>query len=218
MSHRLSRARRGAAARTASSILRVSTSTTYHHGDLGPALLAAADELLVSGGVGALSLREVARRAGVSHNAPYHHFADRKALLKRLSERHMEQLLDAQRRAYEGAPAGSASLRAIAEAYLDYAVTQPQGFALVFDPEICVPGSPTPAMAPLIRANEDLLAEVLTTMDPSLRGAELEATVAAVWSFAHGMATLVVAGHLPREGMASGLAALMSLARTVHEE
>ncbi len=196
----------------------VPTSTKYHHGDLGPALLAAADELLVEGGVGALSLREVARRAGVSHNAPYHHFADRKALLKRLSERHMGHLLDAQRAAHAAAAPGLPALRAIAEAYLAYAVAHPQGFALVFDPEICVPGSPSDEMAPLIRANEDLLAEVLATIDPSLRAADLEAAVAAVWSFAHGMATLVVAGHLPPEGMASGLEALLSLARSVPGE
>lgn len=196
----------------------VPPSTKYHHGDLGPALLAAADELLVDGGVGALSLREVARRAGVSHNAPYHHFADRKALLKRLSERHMGYLLDAQKTAYAAAPAGLPALRAITGAYLDYAVAHPQGFALVFDPEICVPGSPSETMAPLIRANEELLAEVLTVIDPTLRGAELEAAVAALWSLAHGMATLVVAGHLPPEGMASGIDALLSLARSVAAE
>ncbi|WZH37022.1 MAG: TetR/AcrR family transcriptional regulator [Microbacterium enclense] len=196
----------------------MSRSTTYHHGDLAPALLDAADELLVAGGVGALSLREVARRAEVSHNAPYHHFADRKALLKRLSERHMGQLLDAQRRAHAEASPGIPALRSIAEAYVGYAAAHPQGFALVFDPEICVPGSPSAEMAPLIRANEELLAEVLATVDTALSGAALEAAVAAVWSFAHGMATLVVAGHLPRDGMASGLDALVALARAVPRE
>ena len=200
------------------SIVRVSASPTYHHGDLAPALLNAADDLLVAGGVGALSLREVARRAGVSHNAPYHHFADRKALLKRLSERHMGKLLDAQKQAFAGAPPGLSALRGITEAYVDYAVDHPQGFALVFDPEICVPGAPSAEMAPLIRANEELLAGVLTAIDPTLHGPGLEAAVAAVWSFAHGMATLAVAGHLPREGMASGLQALLALARTVPGE
>lgn len=194
-------------------ILPVSTSTKYHHGDLGPALLVAADELLAESGVGVLSLREVARRAGVSHNAPYHHFTDRRALLKRLSERHMEQLLEGQRRAVAEVTPGAPAIRAIASAYVDYAVAHPQGFALVFDPEICIPGAPSAEMAPLIRANEDLIAQAIVAVDPTLSGERLEATVAGAWSLAHGMATLVVAGHLPQDAVASGLDALVAFVR-----
>src|SRR5438132_123766 len=58
---------------------------SYHHGDLRSALLAAALTMLKRTGPGALSLREVARKAGVSHQAPYHHFANREQLLAALA-------------------------------------------------------------------------------------------------------------------------------------
>src|SRR5205823_3626766 len=59
--------------------------STYHHGDLPAALLRAAGRTLEKQGIGALSLRATARRAGVSHNAPYRHFPDREALLAALA-------------------------------------------------------------------------------------------------------------------------------------
>ena len=64
----------------------MSTRTAYHHGDLRSALLRASLALIDEAGIGALSLREVARKAGVSHNAPYHHFKDRGSLLAALVE------------------------------------------------------------------------------------------------------------------------------------
>jgi AcrR family transcriptional regulator len=64
----------------------------YHHGDLRRALLAASLDLVDEGGIGALSLREVARKAGVSHNAPYHHFRDRGSLLAALAEEGFAEL------------------------------------------------------------------------------------------------------------------------------
>jgi AcrR family transcriptional regulator len=59
----------------------MSKRTSYHHGDLRRALLDASLALVDEAGIGALSLREVARKAGVSHNAPYHHFPDKSSLL-----------------------------------------------------------------------------------------------------------------------------------------
>src|SRR5215470_2775019 len=64
----------------------------YHHGDLRRALLEASLALVEESGIGALSLREVARKAGVSHNAPYHHFKDRGSLLAALAEEGFAEL------------------------------------------------------------------------------------------------------------------------------
>src|SRR4029079_14956503 len=84
----------------------------YHHGDLEAALLRAAGKLLDKEGVEALSLREVARRAGVSHAAPYRHFPERDALLAALAVEGFEWLAVGQR---EAAAAGG--LRAMAEGF-----------------------------------------------------------------------------------------------------
>ncbi|MEY4878933.1 MAG: hypothetical protein RJB62_402, partial [Pseudomonadota bacterium] len=65
---------------------------SYHHGDLAPALRAAAREILEQEGLEALSLRSVARKAGVSHAAPYRHFASREALLAEIALEGLQQL------------------------------------------------------------------------------------------------------------------------------
>ena len=67
----------------------------YHHGDLAAALEDAAIQLLAERGLTHISLREVARKAGVSHNAPYHHFGDKQGLLKAVTARSLENLLKA---------------------------------------------------------------------------------------------------------------------------
>src|SRR6187399_2462310 len=85
-------------------MLLVSSSRSgYHHGDLAHALEAAAMQLLVDKTAQDISLREVARAADVSHNAPYHHFSDRRGLLKVLAERSMADLVAAVRDAIETA-------------------------------------------------------------------------------------------------------------------
>src|SRR5437660_1182862 len=91
--------------------------STYHHGDLPAALLRAAGRTLEKQGIGALSLRATARRAGVSHNAPYRHFPDREALLAALAAEGFAMLGEQLR----GKPA-----REMGEAYVRFALQQPQ--------------------------------------------------------------------------------------------
>ncbi len=187
------------------------SAASYHHGNLRSALLDAADAMLVEGGSASLSLREVARRADVSHNAPYHHFTDRTALLKALAERHMARLLDAQRAA-ASSPDPSTRLRDVGRAYIEYAVAHPQGFDVVFDPEVCTPGAPTATMAPLIEENERLLSEVVRAVGPDLDANARASAEAGLWAFMHGLAQLIVAGHLPPEAAetaADGIAAII---------
>jgi AcrR family transcriptional regulator len=97
--------------------------TTYHHGELRPALLRAAAKILEKEGRDAISLRDLARRAGVSHNAPYRHFADRQALLAALAEEGFV-LLAAE---LEGRP-----WREQAMAYLRFGLANPERFGLMF--------------------------------------------------------------------------------------
>lgn len=187
------------------------SSATYHHGNLQAALEDAALELLETQPAARISLREVARRAGVSHNAPYHHFGDRAALLGALGVRAMADLLAAQERAVAAAPGPVERVRALGTAYVAYAAAHPQAFALVFDPEYCAAGEPSAEMAPLIARNEELLAGEVAALvrEPRFAGSDPAALAAALWSTVHGMATLVVLGHLPHEVAEPALAALL---------
>ena len=96
---------------------------TYHHGDLRPALLRAAAKILEKEGREAISLRDLARRAGVSHNAPYRHFADRGALLAALADEGFVRLVGE----LEGRP-----WRDQAAAYVRFALANPERFRLMF--------------------------------------------------------------------------------------
>jgi AcrR family transcriptional regulator len=188
----------------------------YHHGDLADALETAADGLLAERGAASLSLREVARRAGVSHNAPYHHFPDRVALLRRLGIRHMGRLLEAQRAAGEEQDPRAAFV-AMGAAYVGYAHAHPQGFAVIFDPDVCEPGNAGPEMGALIAANEALIGEAIARIAPDMDGAEREAAVVGAWGAAHGLAQLVAAGHVPIEAVRPAFEAYLAIGATLSD-
>jgi len=145
--------------------------STYHHGDLRSALLGSASEILEEQGLGALSLREVARRAGVSHNAPYRHFPDRDSLLAALAAEGFQQFGDA----LEKRPR-----REMGEAYVEFALAHPQRFRLMFGG---LPGlSDHRAYDALKKSFADL-------------GDDAEYAAAAAWSLVHGLAHLLLDGH-----------------------
>src|SRR5262245_54976951 len=94
-------------------------------------ILDASIDLLRTGGVGALSMREVARRAGVSHQAPYHHFADREAILAAIAEEGFSGLADALHRAREGATTTAERLKASGLAYVEFALSHPAHYRVM---------------------------------------------------------------------------------------
>src|SRR5262247_2786085 len=96
---------------------------TYHHGDLRAAILEAAARMVEREGLAGLSVREAARRAGVSHNAPYRHFIDRDALLEALAAKGFDELMDALK---------ERSGRDLAHAYVRFALEHEQLFRLMF--------------------------------------------------------------------------------------
>lgn len=140
-----------------------------------------------------ISLREVARAADVSHNAPYHHFADRRGLLKTLAERSMAELVAEVRRELDSAPDPLAALIAGGQAYIRFAVERPNAFDVVYDPAVCIPGSPTAIMKPLIDELESLLGGAVVAAGLSTDD------VTAAWGLVHGLGTLSAAGHFPLE-------------------
>ncbi|MFS0894375.1 TetR/AcrR family transcriptional regulator [Microbacterium sp. 179-I 3D3 NHS] len=175
--------------------------TAYHHGDLARALEDAAMQLLGRMPAAEISLREVARVANVSHNAPYHHFADRLGLLKALAERSMADLLADVRAGIAAASDAREKLLAGGTAYVRFAVEHPHAFDAVYDPTVCVPGSPTAAMAPLIDGLETALADAAADA-----GLDRPDDVVALWALMHGLGTLAAAGHFDLDAALAALA------------
>src|SRR5579863_8499862 len=105
----------------------------YHHGDLRREILNASLALISEKGVGALSMRQVASRAGVTHGAPYHHFADRAAILAALAEEGFLILAEALRSALGDIPPSNhrGRFEAIGLTYFGFAVTHPAHFQLM---------------------------------------------------------------------------------------
>src|ERR1700678_1599728 len=101
---------------------RTGISQPYHHGDLRQALIAAARELLTKNENDGFSLREVAAHAGVSHNAPYNHFADKQDLLIAVAAAGFERLRDHMRTAVRGIAAADEALLASGKAYIELAL------------------------------------------------------------------------------------------------
>lgn len=185
----------------------MSRSRGYHHGELAEALEAAAMRLLDTKPASDISLREVARAADVSHNAPYHHFSDRRGLLKALAERSMAELVDQVHEAVASAPDAAGALLAGGQAYIAFAGTRSHAFETIFDPAVCIPGQPSERMAPLIEDIELLLARL-----GEGAGAGTESEVQGLWGLIHGHATLVAAGHLSREEARAAFAAILTRA------
>lgn len=108
------------------------TERPFHHGNLRAVLLDEAVAVLRESGVDGLSLRDLARRAGVSHGAPRSHFVDRQALLDALAELGFDRLTAAVRRALSGADGLEDRFRRVALAYVDFAIDDAALMDLMF--------------------------------------------------------------------------------------
>src|SRR5215831_8690612 len=106
---------------------------TYHHGNLREVLVDAAIQFIAEVGPAGFTLREVARRAGVSHNAPYRHFADRKKLLAAVAAQGFRELTGAMRDATQGQAEPLDRLKVAGLAYIEFALRRPEHFAVMFD-------------------------------------------------------------------------------------
>lgn len=169
----------------------------YHHGDLRRALLDASLALLDEGGVGAISLREVARKAGVSHSAPYHHFPDRASLLAAIAEEGFAELAREMAEARAAAPDARARLEACGLAYIRFALGSPARFKLMFRPELAptTAASSAPRAAPT--ALETLTGAIVDAQAAGLAPAgDPKPFVLTAWSSVHGLASLWLDGPL----------------------
>ncbi|MFF8746371.1 TetR/AcrR family transcriptional regulator [Streptomyces californicus] len=162
---------------------------TYHHGDLRAACLRAARELLEEDGSAALSLRAVARRAGVSATAPYRHYSDREALVSAVAAEGYRELAEHLARAHS-APSTPDELAAVAVAYVRFALEHPALFRAMFA-EPCDPTSEE-----RVAATEAISAYVRTIVGAAFPGVDAEALSTTVWALVHGLAFLHLDGKL----------------------
>jgi len=194
----------------------------YHHGDLRRALLDAAFQLVEERGVEALSLRELARRLGVSHAAPDHHFPDRLALLVAMAVEGFERLAEGMEVAGAAHPPGPARLQAIGEAYLRFALDHPSHLQVMFGPEV---GGMKVRPEELRRAGDrarrtlDATVEALASLPARAPGTPrdpfVEAHTFACWALLHGVARLWIDGPMraSMERRGAGRARFEELAR-----
>lgn len=163
----------------------------YHHGDLRRALLSAAVVAIEETGPTALSLRELARRAGVSHAAPAHHFGDKSGLLTALATEGFDLLSTALAAAQER----TGSFLEIGVAYVRFAVDHRAHFEVMFRPELY--DSAEPQLVAARQRAGAALSGGLATMPDAPVGDDAQAVELASWSIVHGFATLWLGGALP---------------------
>lgn len=157
----------------------------YHHGDLRRAILDAAVEAIGEDGPGGWSLRELARRAGVSHAAPAHHFGDKTGVLTALAADGFELMAGALEEQKGFLEAGLA--------YVRFAVEHPVHFTVMFQPDLYRVNDPE------LKAASDRAGAVLR------KGAPQEQMALAGWSIAHGFASLWLSGAMTHEPSADAV-------------
>jgi AcrR family transcriptional regulator len=163
---------------------------SYHHGNLRAACLRAAIDLLEENGSAGLSLRAVARRAGVSPTAPYRHYADRDALVSAVAAEGYRELAITLAAAHPS-PSTPDDLAAVAAAYVRFALDRPALFRAMFA-EPCDPRSED-----RVAATAAITEYVTTLVRHAFPAADDPAALStAVWALVHGLAFLHLDGKL----------------------
>ncbi|MFY8107086.1 MAG: TetR/AcrR family transcriptional regulator [Elstera sp.] len=162
----------------------------YHHGDLRGALIAAGRAILEEAGVPALSLREAARRANVSHAAPRHHFPSVRHFLSDCAADGFDEFTESLQAAASAHTVPTEAVVAMAAAYVQFAADNRAMFLLMFDRDIL--DERTPALSAAGSRAHACLVAAVRAIDPALEIDELDYRVATVWSIVHGYANLML--------------------------
>jgi AcrR family transcriptional regulator len=175
----------------------------YHHGSLPHALLEAAEAVLRREGIGSLTLRVIAREAGVSHTAPQHHFGDAAGVLSELAASGHRRLAVSMAAKAKGIPAGPASRKAITRGYISFAADNPDLLRLMFRSEML-----DHTRASLVEARQLSARALMDVFDdrPERTSTESSAfgrsdapqaiAMTAAWAYVHGLASLLIDGRL----------------------
>jgi AcrR family transcriptional regulator len=177
----------------------------YHHGDLRRALIETALAMVTEEGTWKFTLREVARRAGVSHAAPYNHFADKSALLAEVAALGFQAL----RRELEEAARRPRSSRqvliGIAVAYVRFGVEHPAHYRLMFGPELAEEEERYPVLQ---QASDATFTALTTALErgqavDEVRPGSVRDQALAAWSLVHGLTTLLIDQRLSSLGVSA---------------
>jgi AcrR family transcriptional regulator len=174
----------------------------YHHVNLRQVLLDAAVALIGEVGPRAFTLREVARRAGVSHNAPYRHFPSRDDLLAAVAAEGFDRLTVAMQKSMARSTSARERFELCGCGYVGFALRWPQHFLVMFD----LP--PANDCAPAQVAGQNAFAVLLESVTAAQRSGDLPAgdplpLAWTAWSLVHGIAKLVLSGNLPLNARAT---------------
>ena len=170
----------------------------YHHGDLKNALIKAGVEILSKEGVEGLSLRKVAQRAGVSHNAPYSHFPDKQSLIAAISTEGFKQLyeeLDAAVLSYSDDP--KRQLQEGVWAYVQFAMNNTDTFKIMFS-GVLEKEKEYPAFVEISHQTFERVVDVVRICQDAgiLNSTPSEVMAVAVWGQIHGIISLRLEGQL----------------------
>lgn len=172
----------------------MATKTSYHHGNLRQSLIDGAIALIGEAGFEQLSLRQVARRVGVSHNAPYRHFADREALLAAVSEEGFQALRSTLEAAQQGISADSPQrLQALGMAYVRFALANPAHYRVMFGKYRC-DLSQYPNLAKASQQSFEVLVDTIAKGQAAgiFRAADPVDMARVAWSLVHGQSMLAL--------------------------
>jgi AcrR family transcriptional regulator len=183
---------------------------SYHHGNLREALLKSALRLISEVGPTAFTLREVARRAGVSHNAPYRHFRDRDELMAAVSTQGYKELTETMLDAVEQESGALRRLKRAGLAYVDFALRRPEHFTVMFDAPTSKPSdklcfnpskmnSQYPQAVAAAEQSFRTLVQLVTAcqQEGALPPGDTRTLALLTWSIVHGIAKLAITGRFP---------------------
>ena len=172
---------------------------SYHHGDLKNALIRAGVGILAKDGVSGLSLRKVAKKAGVSHTAPYSHFTDKQALIAAISTEGFRQLyerVNVVAKEFKGKP--SKQLVEAAWAYVQFALDDPDRFKVMFS-AVLEKEKKYPEFVAESQRSFQLILQIVEANQAAgvLRSGPSDLAALSAWGIVHGFIMLLLEGQIP---------------------
>ncbi|MEY3566979.1 MAG: hypothetical protein RLZ19_993 [Actinomycetota bacterium] len=177
-------------------------------------VLAAAVDYIADNGPDGLSFRQVAIAAGVSHQAPYHHFSDRRGIFQAIATEGYELFTTAMLESLAAEPDDPTT--ALLEAYVNFALDHRGHFRVMFRPDLCAIAD-SPELQRIADGSFDVLVDhVRDLLGPKAPLKDIRARAAAMWSLAHGLSTLLIDG--PLENKIGPVSSRRALIRAVAEQ